>query len=143
MVGGVLLGIVVLNALAWLGQIVPALLADESRTLVKDTGLLTNPVFVQDLSSWLPLGVVAALACWRRQTWGVLVSGSTMLAMFVLEGFGIAADQWFGSRADPTSESASMSMVPVFIVLALLTSVPLVWELTAVDKQIHQPPASR
>jgi hypothetical protein len=66
-----------------------------------------------------------------------------MLAMFVLEGFGIAADQWFGSRADPTSESASMSMVPVFIVLALLTSVPLVWELTAVDKQIHQPPASR
>jgi hypothetical protein len=132
-VGGILLAIIVANALAWLGQIVPALLDDEPGRLVKDTGLLTNPVFVQDLSFWLPLGAVAAVGCWRRRTWGQLITGA-MLAMFVLEGFGVAADQWFGSRADPTSDSASMSAVPVFVAVALLTAVPLAWYLRAVDR---------
>jgi hypothetical protein len=133
-VGGILLAIIAANALAWLGQIVPALIDDEPASLVKDTGLLTNPVFVQDLSFWLPLGAVAAVACWRRRTWGLLTTGA-MLAMFVLEGFGVAADQWFGSRADPTSDSASMTAVPVFVVVALLTAVPLAWYLHAVDRE--------
>jgi hypothetical protein len=133
-VGGILLAIVVANSLAWLGQIVPALLDDEPGRLVKDTGLLTNPVFVQDLSFWLPLGAVAAVACWGRRTWGLLITGA-MLAMFVLEGFGVAADQWLGSRADPSSDSASMSAVPVFVVVALLTAVPLAWYLHAVDRK--------
>jgi hypothetical protein len=133
-VGGILLAITVANALAWLGQIVPALVDDEPGRLVKDTGLLTNPVFVQDLSFWLPLGAVAAVACWRRRTWAVLITGA-MLAMFVLEGFGVAADQWFGSRADPTSGSASMGAVPVFVAVALLTAVPLAWFLRGVDRE--------
>jgi hypothetical protein len=133
-VGGILLAIIVANALAWLGQIVSALVDDEPGRLVKDTGLLTNPVFIQDLSFWLPLGAVAAVACWRRRTWGLLIAGS-MLVMFVLEGFGVAADQWFGSRADPTSDSASMGAVPVFVAVALLTAVPLAWYLRAVDRE--------
>jgi hypothetical protein len=133
-VGGILLAIIVANAHAWLGQIVSALVDDEPGRLVKDTGLLTNPVFIQDLSFWLPLGAVAAVACWRRRTWGLLIAGA-MLAMFVLEGFGVAADQWFGSRADPTSDSASMGAVPVFVAVALLTAVPLAWYLRAVDRE--------
>lgn len=98
-----------------------------------DTGLLTNPVYVQDLAVWLPLLTAAAVATWRRRTWGLLVTGA-MLVMFVLESAGIATDQWFGSQADPTSGSASMSAVPVFAVLALVLAVPVVWYLRHVDR---------
>ena len=50
-----------------------------------------------------------------------------MLAMFVLESISIATDQWFGSQAAPLSESASMSAVPAFAAVALLTALPLLW----------------
>lgn len=131
-VAGVALGLAVLNALAWLAPIVPAVLGPDPSTLVGDTGLLTNPVYVQDLAVWLPLLAAAAVAAWRRRTWGLLVTGA-MLVMFVLESVGIATDQWFGSLADPTSGSASMSAVPVFAVLALVLAVPVVWYLRHVD----------
>jgi hypothetical protein len=130
---GFALTIAVLNAYAWLAQIVPAVFRSEPATLVKDTGLLTNPVFVQDLAIWLPLLITAAIASWRRETWGLLVTGA-MLAMFVLESISIATDQWFGSHADPVSESASMSMVPAFAVVALVTALPFVWYCRNLDK---------
>lgn len=71
---------------------------------------------------WLPL---LAAAAWRRQVWGLLVTGG-MLVLYGLESVGVATDQWFGSRADPTSDFASLSAVPVFAVLAVVTLVPLV-----------------
>ena len=77
----------------------------------------------------LSLLAVAAIACWHRAPWGLLVTGA-MLAMFVLESVSIATDQWFGSRADPMSDLASMSMVPAFIAVTL---VPLVWYLRSID----------
>ncbi|MCY7342710.1 MAG: hypothetical protein LH603_12955 [Pseudonocardia sp.] len=132
-IAGVALGLAVLNTVAWLAPIVPAVLGPDPSTLVGDTGLLTNPVYVQDLAVWLPLLTAAAVATWRRRTWGLLVTGA-MLVMFVLESAGIATDQWFGSQADPTSGSASMSAVPVFAVLALVLAVPVVWYLRHVDR---------
>jgi hypothetical protein len=140
-IGGVLMTVVTLNALAWLGQIVPALVDGQPGRIVKDTGLLTNPVFVQDLSVWLPLGAIAALACWRRHVWGQLVAAA-MLVMLVLESFGVAADQWFGSRADPTSESASLGAVPLFVAMAVLIAIPLAWYLRGIDGEVQQSPAA-
>lgn len=125
-IAGFALTVAVLNASAWLAQIIPATLSGNPATLVQDTRLLTNPVFVQDLAIWLPLLITAALATWRRQAWGMLVTGA-MLAMFVLECIGIATDQWFGSQAAPLSSAASMSMVPAFAVAAAISCVPLVW----------------
>ena len=122
-IAGFALTLAVLNAYAWLASIIPAVLSTEPSTLVQDTGLLTNPVYVQDLAIWLPLLVTSALATWRRETWGLLVTGA-MVAMFVLESIGIATDQWFGSLAAPLSSAASMSMVPTFAVAALITAVP-------------------
>ena len=122
-IAGFALTLAVLNAYAWLASIIPAVLSTEPGTLVQDTGLLTNPVYVQDLAIWLPLLVTSALATWRRETWGMLVTGA-MVAMFVLESIGIATDQWFGSLAAPLSSAASMSMVPTFAVAALITAVP-------------------
>jgi hypothetical protein len=122
--GGFALAIAALNAAAWLTEIVPALLQSRPESLMKGTGLLTNPVYVQDLAIWLPLLAAAALACWHRRAWGLLATGA-MLAMFTLEGIGVATDQWFGSRADPFSPAASMTMVPAFAVVALVTGTVL------------------
>jgi hypothetical protein len=124
-----------LNSYAWLAQIVPAVFSGKPHTLVQDTGLLTNPVFVQDLAIWLPLLITAAVATWRRQTWGMLVTGA-MLVMFVLESIGIATDHWFGSHADPLSSSASMSMVPAFAVIAAISALPLVRYCRHLDRAV-------
>jgi hypothetical protein len=118
--------LVLANGYAWLSQIVPATVDNDPGSLLKDTGLLTNPVFVQDLAVWLPLLAVAAVATWNRRPWGLLVVGA-MLGMFVLESISIATDQWFGARADPLSPSASVSAVPAFAALAVITALPLVW----------------
>jgi hypothetical protein len=123
-VAGFALAIAGSNAAVWLSAIVPALLQSRPESLMKGTGLLTNPVYVQDLAIWLPLLAAAAVACWHRRAWGLLVTGA-MLAMFTLEGIGVATDQWFGSRADPFSPAASMTMVPVFAVVAVVTGVVL------------------
>jgi len=134
-IAGFALTLAVLNAYAWLASIVPAVFSSEPSTLVQDTGLLTNPVFVQDLAIWLPLLITAALATWRRQAWGMLVTGA-MLAMFVLESIGIATDQWFGSQAAPLSNAASMSMVPVFAVVAVISALPLIWYCRNLDRAL-------
>ncbi len=125
-IAGFTLTIAALNAYAWLAKIIPAVLSSRPTSLLGDTGLITNPVFVQDLAIWLPLMITAAIASWHRQAWGLLVTGG-MLTMFVLESIGIATDQWFGSQAAPLSSAASMSMVPAFAGLALITLIPLLW----------------
>jgi hypothetical protein len=123
----------VLNAGAWLSQIIPATFSSNPTSVLDGTGLVTNPVYVQDLGIWLPLLAGAAVACWRGRPWGRLIT-SAMLALFVLESISISVDQWFGSRADPTSAVSSISMVPVFAVLAAITCVPLAWFLHAIDR---------
>ncbi len=121
------------NTVVWLTAIVPALLAADPASLLKDTGLLTNPVYVQDLAIWLPLFTVAGIACLRRRPWGYLVTGAA-LVMLSLEGVGVATDQWFGSRADPTSAAASMGMVPVLAGLAVVIGTVLALHLHAVQR---------
>jgi len=123
-IAGFAFAVAVLNGGAWLARIVPALVHGTPSAMVQDTGLLTNPVFVQDLAIWLPLLITAAVATWHRRTWGVLVTGA-MLAMFVLESLGVATDQWFGAQAAPLSPAASLAMVPAFTVLAVISAVPL------------------
>ena len=60
------------------------------------TGLLTNPVYIQDLAIWLPLLAIAAVAAWRHRVWGQLDTAA-MLTLFVLESLSISVDQCFGS----------------------------------------------
>jgi hypothetical protein len=131
--GATALVIVVLNTVAWLSQIVPAVLSSRPTSVMDGTGLVTNPVYVQDLAIWLPLLATAAVACWRRHSWGLLITAA-MLALFVLESISISVDQWFGSQADPASSVSSMSMVPAFAVVAAITTAFLAWFLRAVDR---------
>jgi hypothetical protein len=130
-VAGYALVVTVLNTAAWLHGILPAVLSNDPRAFLAKTGQLTNPVYIQDLAIWLPLLATAAVAAWRHRVWGQLVTAA-MLAMFVLESISISTDQYFGSQADPTS--SSMTMVPAFAAVALVTAVPLAVFLRDVDR---------
>jgi len=132
-VAGAALVLLVLNTAAWLRGILPAVLSDDPRAFLTDSGLLTNPVYIQDLAIWLPLLAAAAVAAWRHRVWGQLVTAA-MLTMFVLECLSISVDQYFGARADPTSSLSSMAVVPVFAAAALLIAVPLAVFLRNVDR---------
>jgi hypothetical protein len=132
-VAGCALVLLVLNTAAWLREIVPAVLSDDPRAFLTDSGLLTNPVYIQDLAIWLPLLAAAAVAAWRHRVWGQLITAA-MLTMFVLECLSISADQYFGSRADPTSSLSSMTIVPAFAAAALVITVPLAAFLRHVDR---------
>ena len=125
--GGVLGVLATLNAFAWLARVLPVTFSDNPRSVLDGTGLLTNPVFVQDLAVWIPAGLVAATLMWRRHVWGVLLACS-MLAFYVIEGISVASDQWWGARADSSFPAvASMAVVPGAFAAAVITAVPLVW----------------
>jgi hypothetical protein len=132
-VAGFAVAVAVLNAAAWLAGIVPTVFSTHPREFLTETGLLTNPVYIQDLAIWLPLLATAAAAAWRRHIWGVLITAA-MLTLFVLECISVSVDQWFGSQADPSSSASSLMMVPAFAALSLVTAAPLVALLRNVDR---------
>jgi hypothetical protein len=125
-----ILTVVGLNALAWLRFVVPDLGQDPPGFL-DGTGLPTNPIYVQDLAVWLPALTIVAVLLWKRRPAGVFLSGAA-LVFWVIEAIGVAVDQWFGHRADPTSDVATQAGVVLFVVLAAATLVPLVLWLRAV-----------
>lgn len=100
--------VVVANALIWLRAVVPALGHTDDPGFLHGTGLITNPIYVQDLAFWLPLAGLSAIWLWNRQPWGVVLAGG-YLSMWVLESICVAMDQWFGARADPQSSVVSSS----------------------------------
>lgn len=114
----------VLNALAWLGGVVPALFSSARPEFLEGTGLTTNPIYVQDLAFWIPLVAVSAWWLWHRRPWGYVLSGA-LLVFFVIESITIAVDQYMGHAADPASSVASDVLTPVFAALAVVTSIPL------------------
>ena len=130
-----ILAIVSLNTLVWLGGAVPAVLSTTTAKVLDGTGLTTVPTYDQDLAFWLPLIGVAAVWMWRRIEWGRLIVGAA-LVMWVVEGLGVAVDQWMGSAADPTSTVASAAMTPVFAVLAVIGLVPLYFYM----RSLHERP---
>ena len=119
-----ILAIVALNTFVWLSGAVPAVLSTGAPKVLEGTGLTTVPTYDQDLAFWLPLIAVAAVWMWRGIEWGRLIVGAT-LVMWVVEGVGVAVDQWMGSAADPASTVASAAMTPVFLALAAIGLLPL------------------
>jgi hypothetical protein len=113
-----------LNALLWLGKVVPAMLAPDPTAFVAGSGVATNPVIVEDLVFWLPAAALIAGLLWDRRPLGILLSGAWLVYWFI-EAIGVATDQWFGTMADPTSTVASMDAVVLFVVLAVVGLVPL------------------
>lgn len=134
-VAGVAVGFASLNGLAWLLRVVPATFSDDPIAVLEGSGLLTSPVWVQDLAFWVPATVLAGVAMWRGRSVGTAAT-LTLLTFFVIECVSIAADQWWGYRLDPDHPAlASMAAVPMFLVLAAVTALPLAWFLRHVDRR--------
>ena len=125
--------IAVLNAAAWFAGLLPSLF-DKSPAFLDGTGLITNPVYVQDLAFWIPLMAVSAVLLWRRQPWGYVLVGA-QLVYFLIESICVGVDQWMGGTADPASAVASTAMTPVFAVIALIGIIPLVVYMRAIREQ--------
>ncbi len=112
------------NALIWLKAVVAGLTQDGPPAFLDGTGLTTNPIYVQDLAFWLPLALLAAGWLWQGRPWGYLIAGG-IAWMWLIEGVGVACDQWFGSRADPSSGVATLGGAWLFVAVAVIDAVAL------------------
>jgi len=64
---------------------------------------------------------------WQRRPWGGLLGGAA-LVFWVVESVGVAVDQVFGHRADPSSDVATYGGAVMFVVLGVLSTAALaVW----------------
>lgn len=133
LVAGVLGIVAGLNALLWLARVVPTIGDDDPSAVMAGSGLTTNPVIAQDLGLWLPLALVAAVWLWQRRPLGHLAATS-VLTLWTLEGVTVAVDQMFGYAMDPTTEWATREASGIFAVLTVITLVPLLLHLRAVDR---------
>lgn len=101
----------VLFALTWLRDIIPAIIGNTFPDSFDGTGLTQNPVYVLDFAFTFPLLAIGAAWLWRRRAWGYVIGGM-MVVMLTIETVGIAIDQAFGHLHDP---SASLGAVPIMV----------------------------
>ena len=111
-----LLVCLVLFAVMWLRDVVPATIDNVLPGSFEGTGLTQNPIYVLDFAFTFPLLAVGAVWLWRRRPWGYVIGG-TMVVMLTIETAGIAIDQVFGHVHDP---SASLGAVPIMGVLTVV-----------------------
>jgi hypothetical protein len=130
--------IVVLNTIAWLGVVVPAVFSDDPTSFLDGLGVATNAIYVQDLVVWLPLMALAGWWMWSGRALGVFLTGS-WLVFGVLESIGIAVDQWFGHTADPTSPHASTEIIPMLMVLALVNLIGVYFYMRSPRQELTAP----
>ena len=109
----------------------PATLGEDPTDWLAGTGLTTNPVIAQDLAIWLPVMGWLGWGAWKGRP-PLVALASAGLVFWVVEFLGIAADQWWGHQADPSSTWASSGAVPMFVSLALVGLVPMLRLLRAV-----------
>ena len=115
--------VVALNSLLWLRGVAAAVIAEVPTAFLDGTGLTTNPVYVQDLAFWLPvMAWLAYSVATAPRDRVVLVAGG--LVFWVIEGLGVAVDQWMGYRADPTTVWATAGAAWLFVVTTIIGLVP-------------------
>jgi hypothetical protein len=102
---------VVVFALMWLRDIIPATIGNTLPDTFEGTGLTQNPIYVLDFAFTFPLLAIGAAWLWRRRAWGYVIGGM-MVVMLTIETAGIAIDQAFGHLHEP---SASLSAVPIMV----------------------------
>jgi hypothetical protein len=123
--------VVVLNAAAWLARVLPAMLDDNPADWLKGTGLTTNPVIVQDLAFWLPVMAWLGWGAWKAHPPAVALAAAG-LVFWAVECLGVAVDQWWGHRTDPSSTWASAGGMVLFAAMASVTVLPMLRLLRAV-----------
>jgi hypothetical protein len=113
-----------LNTLVWLRTIVPAMFAADPTSYLDASGVATNPVFVEDLTFWLPSAALIGALLWQKRAAGYVLAGG-WLVYGLIESIGVATDQWLGSVAEPGTNQASIEGAILFVVVGLIALVPL------------------
>jgi hypothetical protein len=110
-VSGYMLVCLLIFALTWLRDIIPATISHTLPDSFEGTGLTQNPIYVLDFAFTFPLMAIGAVWIWRQHGWGYVISGM-MVIMLTIETAGIAIDQVFGHLHDP---SAPLDAVPIML----------------------------
>jgi len=118
-------------ALMWLSQIVPAVVAGTQPVGLAETGLVTNPVHVLDLSLVLPAMFIGGVLLWRRHPLGFAIA-PVMLAFGVLMAASLVA-----MAGALTLGGLATGFAPTigFAAFALVQVAALVWLLAAVTRE--------
>ena len=103
----------------WLSDIIPALINGEVPELVKEYGLLTNPIHVLDIAIALPGFIISAMLLRKKHALGyVLVPAFIVFIIIMAIAIGgmIAVMNFKGFNAD-------LSMTIIFAIIAIVSSV--------------------
>ncbi len=93
-VSGYLLVVVTLVFLAWMREILPALLTGQIPQSITLARIPSNPIYVLDLSVLLPSIFLAAIWLWRHRAWGYVLCGMFLVKVFTLS-LAILSLGWF------------------------------------------------
>lgn len=104
--------------LAWMKDIIPAILGNTSPTTIVQAGVPSNPVYVLDLGFLIPLYVLSAIWLLHRQAWGYLLAGVLLVLNAVL-GLSIVSSALFQYASD---HSTSLAVVPMFGIIAVVSA---------------------
>lgn len=116
-VAGFLAFVGLLFLVAWLGQIVPALLRGTVPDAVAQAKTPTSAVHVQDLAVVIPLLFAAAVWLWQRRAWGYVL-GAILLVLSDVILIALLAMGLFSAQA---GSAGALDMFPVFAVLTVVS----------------------
>ena len=117
--GAMLLAIGTSFALAWLAEILPALVSGAPPASVVAAGTQTNPVYLIDLSIVLPAHLLAGVSILRRRTLG-LVLAPILLGFDVLMALSIAGMMWvMKQRGLEASQAVAIAMLGIAVLSGL------------------------
>jgi uncharacterized protein (TIGR03382 family) len=102
---------------AWLGQIVPAILQGTTPEPILLAKTPTSAVHVQDLAVVLPLFLLTAVWLWRRRAWGIVLAPMLLILADVM----LLALLAMGVFMAQAGFAGSLDMAPRFAVLALFS----------------------
>lgn len=117
----------------WSSQLIPALVDNSVPSGLEKTSMPTSLFHVMDFSFVVPLTILAANWLWQRQRRGYLAAG-VFLVYGLIESIGVATDQWFAHREDPSS---SLAGIPIFLVLAVIGAIVLVAYLREIEPSAY------
>jgi hypothetical protein len=130
-VSAYLMLVAALFLLAWMSEIVPALVANTTPTNIAAAKLPTNPVYVLDLAFLIPLYVLAAIWLLDRRAWGYVLAG-VHLVLNTLLSVSIISSTLFQYASD---RSVSLAVIPLFGIIALVSVALAMRYLGAVQAQ--------
>jgi len=114
----------------WLSAIVPAILTDTIPQDIVDAGLLTNPVYVLDLSIVLPGFILTAILLLKRRSLGLLLAPVT-LVLSILMPVAIAGTILVMNIRGVAS---SLAVIPLMGLLALISAIMLTMYLRSIKR---------